>query len=113
MSGPSTPTNVPRYGEYDSHMINPQAAVMVMDHVPDSDEVTELATLHLDEFPADFAHATVEIVNEPPQWLEVHERDQMAAFLRDGGPETCILVIYMQEASEDELEDEDEDADDF
>lgn len=112
MSGPSTPTNSPRYGEYDSHMINPQAAVMVLDHVPDSDEVTELASLHLDEFPAEFAHATVEIVKDPPEWLDVHERDQMGAHLRDGGPDTCILVIYMQEASEEEL-DEDEDADDY
>lgn len=85
---------------------------MVLDHYPSHDEVTELASYHLEEFPADEAHATVDIVREPPEWLEVHERDQMAAHLRDGGPDCCVLVIYMQEGALDEDEDEFED-DDF
>lgn len=80
---------------------------MVLDHEPDSDEVSELAATHLEDFPAECAHATVELTREPPEWLEVHERDQMGAFLRDGGPDTCILVIYMQEADDDDMESDD------
>jgi hypothetical protein len=76
-------------------MENPQAAVIVLDHEPDAAEVSELATFHLESFPADEAHATCEIVYEPPQWLDVHEQDQMGAHLRDGAK--CILIIYMQE----------------
>ena len=88
---------------YDSLMISPQAAGMVLDHVPDTEEITELAAVHLDDFPAEEAHASCEIVYTPPQWLEVHEQDQMSAFLRDGA--ACILIIYMMEGS---LEDEEE-----
>lgn len=77
---------------------------MVMDHVPDEDEVGELASLHLEEFPADEAFASCEIVYEPPSWLEVFERDQFAAHLRDGA--ACILVVYMQEGCVDEEDDE-------
>lgn len=78
---------------------------MVMDHVPDAEEVTELAGLHLEEFPADDAHASCEIVYEPPTWLDIHERDQMSAFIRDGA--ACILVIYMQEGDLEIDEDDD------
>lgn len=80
-----------------------QAAVIVLDEVPDSDTVSELASKHLEEFPAEAAFATCEIVYEVPQWLDVHDQDQMGAFLRDGA--ACLLVVYMEE--------EDEDADDL
>lgn len=79
---------------------------MVLDHVPDAEEVTELASLHLEEFPADDAHASCEIVYEPPKWLDIHERDQMSAFIRDGA--ACILVIYMQEGDLEMDEDDEE-----
>lgn len=75
---------------------------MVMDHVPELEEVAEIATHHLEEFPADNAHASCEIVYSPPPWLDVHEQDQMGAFMRDGA--ACILVVYMREGT---LEEED------
>jgi hypothetical protein len=68
---------------------------MVLDHVPDSDEIEELAYLHLDDFPADEATAQVEILYSPPDWLNIAEQDQMGAYMRDGA--ACILVIYMCE----------------
>jgi hypothetical protein len=77
-------------------MVTPQAAIMVLDHLPDSDEVSEYAAYHLEEFEADEAYATCEIMYSPPSWLGVHEQDQMGAHLRDL-PGSCILVIYMQE----------------
>ena len=58
---------------------------------------------HLDEYEAEEAHASCDIVYTPPEWLEVHERDQMSAHLRDGA--ACILVIYMREGSDEEEED--------
>lgn len=94
---------------YDRDMVNPQAAVMVLDHVPDSEELSDLATIHLEDFPSEEAHATCEIVYDPPEWLEVHERDQMSAFLRDGA--ACILIIYMQAGRADDLEGEETDDD--
>lgn len=87
----------PSNGQYNLNMAKPTAAVMVLDHVPDREEVAELATLHLEEYPADEASASCEIVYTPPDWLEVYEQDQMAAYLRDGA--ACILVIYMREGS--------------
>jgi len=72
-----------------------------MDHVPDADEVAELAYVHLEEFPSEDAVASCEILYEAPSWLSVGEQDQFGAFLRDGA--ACILVVYMQEG---ELEDE-------
>lgn len=83
---------------------------MVMDHVPDAEEVSELATFHLEDFPAEEAHATCEIVYTAPVWLELYEQDQMNAHLRDGA--ACVLVIYMQEGALEE-EDEDEDEEDW
>lgn len=76
-------------------MVQSQAAVMVLDHVPDADEVAELAHMHLDEFEADEAHASCEILYKPPTWLSTAEQDQMSAYLRDGA--ACILVVYMRE----------------
>jgi hypothetical protein len=83
-------------------MVPAQAAVMVLDHMPDRDEVAEYASAHLEDFPAESAYATIDIVHEPPDWLDVHEKDQMAAYMRDGA--ACILVIYMQEGSEEDFE---------
>lgn len=94
---------------YDSAMASATAAIMVMDHIPDADEVSELAQIHLDDFPSDEAHASCEIVYEPPSWLDVHEQDQMSAFLRDGA--ACILVIYMQEGALESADDDDWDDD--
>lgn len=73
---------------------------MVLDHVPDSDEVAELAELHLEDYPAEEAHAICDIVYEPPDWLDMHEQDQMNAHLRDGAK--CILIVYMREGSGDD-----------
>lgn len=81
--------------EYNQHMADPTAAVMVLDHIPDEEEVEELAYMHLDDYPAEEATARVEIVYEPPTWLNISEQDQMSAHLRDGG--VCILVVYMTE----------------
>jgi hypothetical protein len=83
-------------------MVTPQAALMVLDHVPDEDEVTQYAAHHLEDFPADEAFATIEITTDVPTWLSICEQDQMSAFLRDGA--VCILIIYMQEGSVEEDE---------
>ncbi len=90
-------------------MVQPQAAVIVLPHKPDRDELAELAEFHLDEFPAAEAYATFEFMEQAPDWLELHEQDQMNAFMRDlnGG---CILVIYMKEG---EYPDDDTDMDVF
>lgn len=86
------------------------AAVMVLDHLPDEDEVEELALMHLEDFDAEEASATADIVYEAPEWLDVSEQDQINAFMRDGAE--CVLVIYMSdEPDEDadlEYEDEEE-----
>lgn len=79
------------------------AAVMVLDHIPDADEIEELALGHLEEFDADEAHATTEILYSPPPWMELCERDQIAAHLRDGG--MCVLVVYMVDDTGDIHED--------
>lgn len=68
---------------------------MVMDHVPDEDEVAELAEMHLEDFPADEAFAKCSIVYQAPDFLCVGERDQINAYLRDGA--VCVLVVYMEE----------------
>lgn len=85
-------------------MVNPQAAVMVLDHVPDDDEIEELAVMHLEDFPAEEAHASCEVLEAAPTWLEAYEQDQMNAFLRDGA--ACILVVYMIEGDGEDDEDE-------
>jgi hypothetical protein len=77
---------------------------MVLDHIPDDDEVFELADHHLDLFEAEEAYASTEIVYEAPDWLSVAEQDQMNAFLRDGA--ACILVVYMREGDPDDEEEE-------
>lgn len=85
-------------------MVNPQAAVMVLDHVPDEEEVAEHAADHLENFPAEDAFAKCQITYAAPDFLSIAEQDQINAFLRDGA--VCVLVIYMSEGS---CEDEDED----
>lgn len=82
---------------------------MVYDHIPDEDEIAEVAAQHLDDFPADDAYASVDIVYKAPDFLSIHEQDQVNAFLRDGSK--CVLVIYMQEGVLDE-DDDDDDMDD-
>jgi hypothetical protein len=99
----SPPNNESTSAAYDQNMVNPQAAVMVLDHIPDAGEVTEIASHHLEDFPAEEAHATCELVYEPPTWLDVHERDQMGAFMRDGA--ACILIVYMREGNLEEDDD--------
>lgn len=74
---------------------------MVLDHEPDAEECSELATFHLEDFPAEEAYATIEITHSPPEWLELYEQDQMGAYLRDL-PNACILIIYMQEGAIDQ-----------
>jgi hypothetical protein len=81
---------------------------MVLDHLPDADEIEDLAEAHLEDYPAEQAYATVELLHRAPDWLSIHEQDQMNAFLRDD-PNACILVVYMQEG---DIEDEDEDEED-
>ena len=77
-------------------MVQPQAAVIVLPHKPDRDELTELAEYHLEDFPAEEAYATFEILTTAPDWLALHEQDQMNAHLRDM-PAGVVLVIYMKE----------------
>lgn len=95
MSEHSRPINS---GGYNELMVNPQAAMVVLDHVPSDDEIEELAHYHLNDFPADEAHASCEIVYTPPTWLDIHEQDQFSAHLRDGA--ACILIIYMAEGAD-------------
>lgn len=83
---------------------------MVLDHVPDDDEIEELAHKHLEEYPAEEAHARIQITYEPPEFLGIGEQDQIGAFMRDGA--ACILVIYMAEG-EDCDDDDDEELDDW
>lgn len=78
--------------------------MIVLDHLPDDEEVSDLALAHLEDFPAEEAHASCEIVYQAPSWLEVHERDQMDAYIRDGA--ACILVVYMVEGCGDDSEDD-------
>lgn len=80
---------------------------MVLDHLPDADEIEELADEHLENYPAEEAYATVELLHQAPDWLATHEQDQMNAFLRDD-KNACILVVYMQEGDFEDDEDEDE-----
>jgi hypothetical protein len=87
-------------------MVKPQAAVVVLDHVPDSEEVADLAAVHLEEFPAEEAFAKCQITYEAPDFLSIGERDQIGAYLRDGS--ACVLVIYMSEGSCDDDEDDEE-----
>lgn len=89
---------------YDSCM-GQSAAVMVLDHLPDDDEIDELADAHVesceDEFITEIAAA---IVYEAPDFMSMCERDQINAHLRDGG--ACVLVLYVTYADEDEVEGE-------
>lgn len=87
-------------------MVNSQAAVMVMDHIPDEDEVADLAAMHLEDFPADEAYARCQLTDTAPDFLCVAERDQINAYMRDGM--ACILVIYMSEGAGDEYDEIDE-----
>lgn len=70
---------------------------MVLDHYPTDDEVDELTGYHLEQFPAEYAEATSQIVRRAPDFLCTSEQDQMNAFIRDGGRTYCILVVYMEE----------------
>jgi hypothetical protein len=79
------------------------AAFMVLDHIPDDEEMEDWAYTHLEDFEAEQASATVDIVYEAPRWLATHEQDQINAHMRDGG--VCILVIYM---TDEECYDEEE-----
>lgn len=78
---------------------------MVLDYVPDEDQIEEFVFTHLDDFPADEASARVEVLYAAPDWMGVADRDQISAHLRDGSK--CVLVIYMYEGTD---EDEDDDA---
>lgn len=81
-------------------MVKPAAALIVLDHEPDQDEVAAYAEYHLENFPADEAVARCELVYEPPAWVNVGEQDQLRAFLRDGS--SCILIVYMREGTLDD-----------
>ena len=76
-------------------MAEASAALIVLDHVPDQDEMADHAIASLEEFPADEANATCEVAYAAPAWLPMAERDQLDAFMRDGA--ACILVVYMNE----------------
>lgn len=91
-------------------MTNPSAAVTVLDHYPTEDEVAKLTEEYLKEFPAEWAQATSEIVRKAPPFMCTSEQDQINAHIRDGGPRTYVLVVYMEEA---EPWDEDEDDDEY
>lgn len=75
------------------------AAVMVLDHMPDDDEIEDLAYDRLEEFPAEEATATIDIVYKAPEWMSTAEQDQINAHMRDGG--VCIVVVYMSDEEED------------
>lgn len=77
---------------------------MVLDHIPDEDEIADYAAAHLEEFPADEAYARCSVMYKAPMFLEVGERDQINAHVRDGA--ACILVIYMCEGDGADEEDE-------
>lgn len=73
---------------------------MVLDHIPNEDEVEELALGHLEDFDAEEAHATIEILQKAPTWMDLCEQDQINAHMRDGG--ACVLVVYMSDDTEDD-----------
>lgn len=83
------------------------AAVVVLDHYPDEEEVEEIAYLHLEDYTDGPAHARVEVIPKAPVWMEVGERDQINAHLRDGGKSCCVVVVYMREGEDEDSEDVD------
>ena len=78
--------------------MNRSAAVTVLDFIPDESEIEEFALGHLEEFDAEEAHATVEILKQAPEWMDLCEQDQVNAHMRDGG--ACVLVVYMVDDTE-------------
>jgi hypothetical protein len=90
-------------------MTNSSAAVVVLNHYPTEDEVDEITYEHLEKFDADYATAVAQIVRIAPSFMSICEQDQINAFIRDGGPRTHILVVYMEEAEEPDENDEYED----
>lgn len=78
-------------------MVNPSAAVVVLPRYPTEDEVEELTMMHLDEFDAVYATATIEIVKTAPDFMSISEQDQINAHVRDSGRGTVVLIVYMQE----------------
>lgn len=86
-------------------MAEPSAAVIVLDHRPSDEEIEDLAYAHLDEFGADQATASFEILSGAPDWMNVCEQDQINAHMRDSSG-SVVLVIYMVEG---EFSDDEED----
>lgn len=82
---------------YDSAM-GQSAAVMVLDHVPDEDELEEYAFAQLEELDDETAEAVVDLRKEAPDWMTLSEQDQINAHMRDGS--ACVLVIYITFAGE-------------
>lgn len=93
--------------------VEPRAAVLVRDHYPTDDEIDELTHMYLDDYPADYAKATSEVIRKAPDFMATCEQDQINAHLRDGGPRFHVLVVYMQEIEPfDDDDDEDYDEED-
>ena len=90
-------------------MTSSSAAVMVLDHYPSEAEVDELTQFHLEQFDADYAEATAQIVRKAPDFLCTSEQDQINAHIRDGGKNCYVLVVYMEETEPFDTDDEDED----
>lgn len=81
-------------------MVKPQVALQPMDYVPDADELEEIAYHYLEKYPADEAHASIEVTYAAPDWLNTCEQDQLNAYMRDGS--VCIVIVYMREGSSEE-----------
>lgn len=84
--------------------MNQSAAVRVLDEIPSEEDIEDYAYESLEEFDAESATATIELLDHPPEWMSVGEQDQINAYLRDGS--VCVLVIYMRETDDAELDDE-------
>lgn len=69
------------------------AQIMVLDEIPDEQDLEEIVCAHLDSIDEDEVEASIDIVYEAPDWLTTGEQDQVNAHLRDGG--ACVLVLYI------------------
>lgn len=84
-----------------------QAAVVVVDHAPDEEELAELAYSSLEDFEAEDAVASIDVTDHAPAWLTTCEQDQVNAHLRDGRPNARCVIVYMRsgELGDDDPED--------
>jgi hypothetical protein len=83
------------------------AAVMVLDEMPDQEDLDELVEAHLDTFDGtEDVEISIDILYKAPDWMDICEQDQVNAHMRDGG--VCIVVLYVTLLEEGTLDDFDD-----